>query len=184
MGDIELAQVDKEQPERVTAPEAPGNTGKENGGSVNRGGGSVQGTGTYRSRNQPINPFESQEAFKKALSQFLDRTFFVTFMMLLTFWALFSNDIRVSAAPKEADEAFAVIITIAFFLFVFEILATSFVSPEYIALPSWEAEPLEDMFDTWVRRLQFGSFYFWLDWLATLTLLFEVRHHRNVIAIC
>lgn len=112
--------------------------------------------------------------FKKELEKFLDGTFFVTFMMILTFWALFSNDIRTSVAPKEADTAFEIIVTIAFFLFVFEIVGTSIVKPDYILLPDWAPLPDESLVGTWIRRCTFGNFYFWLDWMATLTLLFEI----------
>lgn len=118
--------------------------------------------------------FDDVPSFKKRLEMFLDGPIFVSFMMILTFWALFSNDIRVSALSKEADAPFEIIITIAFFLFVFEIIATSIVKPQYIMLPDWEAKPGETQFETWTRRCMFGDFYFWLDWLATLTLLFEI----------
>ena len=111
---------------------------------------------------------------KKAVDKFLNNNYVVTFMMVLTFWALFSNDIRVSGAPKESDDAFAGIATMAFFLFVLEIALTSFANPEYIDLPKWEAKPGETTFETWTRRMVFGGFYFWLDWLSTLTLLFEI----------
>jgi len=118
--------------------------------------------------------FDDWNSFKKKLEKFLDGPTFVTFMMILTFWALFSNDIRVSVLPKEADAPFEIIVTIAFFLFVFEIVATSIVKPLYILLPDWEAKEGESTFDTWTRRCVFGDFYFWLDWMATLTLLFEI----------
>lgn len=139
----------------------------------------VESTAVVKVSDIPANestksPSTDYEKFKVLLEKFLDSSTFVTFMMILTFWALFSNDLRVSLAPKEADDAFAAIIAFAFFLFVFEIVATSVVKPEYLAWPVWEAQPLETTTETWTRRLMAGSFYFWLDWLSTLTCLFEI----------
>ena len=111
---------------------------------------------------------------KMYITKLLDNNIVVSFMMLLTMWALFSNDIKAAAAPKQADDGFAVVITIAFFLFVLEIILTCYVNPNYIKLPDWDPLPHETQMDTWIRRMTFGDFYFWLDWLATLTLLFEI----------
>jgi hypothetical protein len=58
-------------------------------------------------------------------------------MSLFTIWALFSDDIRLSATTKEADTAFTVIISIAFFLFLLEIFAVSFYKEGYLKLPNF-----------------------------------------------
>lgn len=97
-------------------------------------------------------------------------------MSVLTIWALYNSDIKFAATSKEADEAFEIIITIAFFLFIVEILASCFYKPDYLYIPQWRPLEDEEWYETWYRRLQFGSFYFWLDWIATLSLILEVNN--------
>eukprot|EP00605_Chrysophyceae_sp_TOSAG23-4_P002664 GSChrysophyteH1.ASY1.ANO1.2940.1 assembled CDS len=80
-------------------------------------------------------------------------------MAIVTIWALFSDDLRTAAAPKSADDAFIGIISLAFFLFILEILAASFCKDDYLHF---------------IRRSKFGSFYFWSDVIATLSLIFEI----------
>ena len=129
-----------------------------------------------KQQSQPNLSFRTQfeRKSKMYITKLLDNNYVVSLMMLLTLWALFSNDIKVAAAPKQGDNGFAVVITIAFFLFVLEILFTCYVNPNYIKLPDWDPLPNESTMDLWIRRMTFGDFYFWLDWLATLTLLFEI----------
>jgi hypothetical protein len=95
-------------------------------------------------------------------------------MSLFTVWALFGNDIRLSGTSKEADYAFLVIISIIFFCFILEILAACYYKEDYLHLPQFKRIPGEDMYATLKRFCSFGSFYFWLDLVATLTLLLEV----------
>ena len=111
---------------------------------------------------------------KAAVENFAESPFFVSLMAVLTIWSLYNNDIKFAATSKEADLAFEVIISIAFFLFVLEIGMSCVYKPDYWWLPDWK--PLEDegWLQTSMRRCQVGSFYFWLDWLSTLSLLLEV----------
>lgn len=95
-------------------------------------------------------------------------------MSLFTIWALFSDDIRLAAAPKEADEGFVVVISIAFFLFLAELLAACYYKEGYLDLPNFTPVPNEKFSDKCKRLLNFGSFYFWLDVIATVSLIFEV----------
>lgn len=104
-----------------------------------------------------------------------ESNYFVGLMSILTIWALFNDDIRLAGTFKNADLGFDVVISITFFLFLFEIFASSFYKGQtYLYIPAWEPLPNENILQTWARRLMFGSFYFWLDWIATLTLIFEV----------
>lgn len=95
-------------------------------------------------------------------------------MTIFTIWALFQGDIKLAATEKSADDAFEVIISILFFSFLLEIFLQSFYKDDYCAIPSWKALPDESMWDTWYRRMQIGGFYFWLDVIATLSLLLDV----------
>jgi hypothetical protein len=97
-------------------------------------------------------------------------------MTIITIWALLDDDIRLAAAPKSGDIAFEVIISIAFFLFSAEILASCYYKSGYLNLPKWSK--LIDRSLSWSEWLEnatnFGSFYFWLDVLATFSLVVEV----------
>jgi hypothetical protein len=96
-------------------------------------------------------------------------------MSLFTIWALFSDDIRLAATRKDADEGFMVVISIAFFLFFTEILAASYYKAGYLNLPSMTPVPGETFGAKMSRLCNVGSFYFWLDLIATVSLVFEVR---------
>ena len=95
-------------------------------------------------------------------------------MTLFTFWALFDDDIRLAGTDQSADLGFEVVISIVFFLFLFEIFAQSLYKEGYWEVPPWAPLPKENIIQTWIRRSMVGSFYFWLDWIATLSLLPEV----------
>ncbi len=95
-------------------------------------------------------------------------------MSVITIYTLYQSDIRLAATGKEADDGFMIVASIIFFLFLFEIFLQSFYKDGYCCIPSWAPEPGETLSETWWRRMQIGSFYFWLDWIATLTLIFDV----------
>lgn len=95
-------------------------------------------------------------------------------MSLFTIWALFSDDIRLSGTRKSADEGFTVVISIAFFLFFLEMLAASYYKEGYLNLPNMTPAPGETFGAKLGRLLNIGSFYFWLDLIATASLVFEV----------
>lgn len=120
---------------------------------------------------------------KAAVEMIGESYFFTILMSILTIWALYNSDIKFAATQKEADLAFEVIITIAFFLFILEIFMLSFYKPDYFYLPQWKALEDEEWHETWYRRLQFGSFYFWLDWIATLSLVLEVQCVTGVMIV-
>ena len=118
---------------------------------------------------------------KATVESFAESTLFTILMSVLTIWALYNSDIKFAATAKEADQAFEIIITIAFFLFILEIVMQCFYKTDYLWFPEWKAQEDEEWYETWWRRAQFGSFYFWLDWIATLSLILEVSSHFNCI---
>jgi class 3 adenylate cyclase len=71
---------------------------------------------------------------------------------LATFFALFGDDLRVSAAPKEDDDIFYGLTALCIFLFAAEYIVFCICKPTYI----W-------------------SFFFWLDLVALLSLLPDVK---------
>ena len=103
-------------------------------------------------------------------------------MMIVTVYALYSDDLRILCFDPSSDFTFMVISSVAFFLFVAEIALQCWCREKYLQLPC--VEELLSVKDevTWQERLQklrsvirIGSFFFWLDLLATFSMVFEVR---------
>ena len=100
---------------------------------------------------------------------------FIFLMIVFSMWSLFSDDIRISSTTKVADVGFTTIISIIFFTFLFEIGVNCYYKDDYFIWPNWNSEIVkETMWRTWLRRLQLGSFYFWLDLIATGSLILEM----------
>lgn len=112
---------------------------------------------------------------KKSLETLVESNIWASSMTLVTIWTLYETDIKYAATGPSADIAFEVIISIFFFIFIFEIIAQSIYKDGYFTVPKWEAEPGETWFQTWTRRLSFGSFYFWMDFIATGTLILDMQ---------
>jgi hypothetical protein len=87
----------------------------------------------------------------KIIKVIVDSNSFISFMTLLTIIALFSNDIQVAWLPPYVDDAFDILQTLLLFFFTLEILLTSIASREYI-----------------------GTFFFWLDVIATVSLIQDI----------
>ena len=111
---------------------------------------------------------------KFACEAIVESSYWVAMMTVFTIWALFDNDIRLASTNQNADLGFEVVISIVFFFFLFEILAQSAYKEGYWVAPDWAPLPRETNLQTWIRRLMIGSFYYWLDWIATLSLITEV----------
>ena len=125
--------------------------------------------------SQAQNPKDSSfDKFKIYLEAFWESKYVVATMSVFTIWALFDNDIRLAAAGKDADLGFLVVISIIFFCFILEIIASSIYKNDYLMIPDMKRRRYEPLLESIIRRLQIGSFYFWLDWIATLSLIFEV----------
>ena len=105
---------------------------------------------------------------------------FVKLMIIFTLWSLFSNDLRLAMTPPHADIGFEIVISIIFFVFLFEIIILSYCKPRYCSIPFLRlrnALASKDEVSTWklfFRKFHFGSFYFWLDCVATFSLLMEM----------
>eukprot|EP01031_Cornospumella_fuschlensis_P027048 gene27048-32682_t len=138
----------------------------------------------YKSGNQDEPDEENDEPtldsirwarFRLTCEQIGEHPAFSIMMTILTFWALYQTDIRLSATDKDADVGFEVVISMVFFIFLFEIGLQCIYSEDYLALPDWNALPDEFWYETWSRRLKFGSFYFWLDLVASVSLIFDME---------
>lgn len=72
-------------------------------------------------------------------------------MAIFTFYALFGDDVRLVGIKKEFDNIFYSISTFTLSFFAIEIILSSIVIPKY-----------------------FIGFYFWLDVISTLSLIFDI----------
>ena len=118
------------------------------------------------------------QQLKKKIDNFLESTPVVSVMSLITIWALFSDDVRLCATQLPADIGFEVVISICFFLFILEIILASYAKgQDYLYIPPnmFKILPGETLVTSIKRQLAIGSFYFWLDCIATLSLIFEIH---------
>ena len=110
--------------------------------------------------------------FKLGLYDMLESKVSLAFLNIATIYALFSEDTRILAFPKDADAAFEAMSTFCFFVFLLEIVFNCIVNlerdPRYFTESrSWaehalgyEGYPL--------------SFYFSLDILACVSMVFDM----------
>ena len=114
---------------------------------------------------------------------------FISFMVLLALFSIFSDDIRLSSFSKSADAGFEAATTAIFFVFLLEILMTCYYKEDYMTLPSMRKRSKEKGPTTWkslIKRFKLGSFYFWLDLIAAFSLVVEVCTpcFRNSYSLC
>jgi hypothetical protein len=124
---------------------------------------------------EPKKELTSFDRLKVNLEALIESSYWSSFMTLVTIWTLFQTDIKYAATGVEADAGFEAVISIFFFLFIFEITAQSIYKEDYFILPNWEAEPGETQYETWVRRCSVGSFYFWMDVVATSSIILDMK---------
>ena len=115
-----------------------------------------------------------QEKLQKQCLSVIENVYFLIFMTILTLWSLFSTDVKYIATGKSADAGFDAVMIFIFLVFMIELLVSCFCKPDYFLWPTWERKPGETLFELWYHRLTIGSFYFWLDLLASLSLLFDI----------
>lgn len=88
---------------------------------------------------------------KVRVRKFIDHKISEILMAFFTIWALFAEDIRIAALPKEVDKAFAIVNLVVLVVFLAEVMLRSY-----------------------AQRSYFGSFFFVLDCVATFTLVFDI----------
>ncbi|GMH51198.1 hypothetical protein TrRE_jg11895 [Triparma retinervis] len=91
-------------------------------------------------------------------------------MMVVTLFVLFGTDFRLGFTDAPVDDTFEVLNSIAFFLFLIELLLNSWAKTEFFHQP-------DDGKGRKVFRPQgyFGSFFFYLDLIALWSIIFEVE---------
>jgi len=83
---------------------------------------------------------------------------FTMVMLVLTIWALFGEDLKVRYAEQSADSSFEVFAVVLFIIFMMELVVNSLTQDGY-----------------------FGSFFWWLDLIAALSMLLDVEVIREAI---
>ncbi len=116
----------------------------------------------------------------------LESTPATAFMTMVTVYALYSDDVRVLGFDKSADDVFLVFSTVAFILFLIEIGLQCWCRDNYLKVPGIRPGKACGRDSTWEDRLDciqsficIGSFYFWLDLMATLSMVFELPWVNN-----
>lgn len=87
----------------------------------------------------------------KCMNCILDNKLFVAFMTIITLYALFADDIRILACPWYLDEVFYGLTIFAFVCFAFELILACLAQDNYLC-----------------------GFYFWLDFVATISLISDI----------
>ena len=106
-------------------------------------------------KTEEENPTESipikTQKWRKFLLSILDNKYYTVYMAILTVYALFGDDVKTVAFQKSADNVFYGITIFCLFFFTLELVVASIVKPDY-----------------------FLGFYFWLDLIATASLIFDI----------
>jgi hypothetical protein len=114
-------------------------------------------TGISRSRRSSISSLRRPQ-WKKKIAKFVDSAPVLTFMSIITIYALFSADIQAACLRVEVDYAFNVIQCLLVAIFTLE----------------WILNIISKIDYPW-------SFFFWLDFIATVSLIQDIDWVMNPI---
>jgi len=141
----------------------------------------------------PVQPMPTSEATLSRYDSVKDRILAIFYslpikvvMTVVYTYVLFIEDIRILAFKKSSDVIFEVLSSIAFFLFLVDIAIKCIGLKGYVELPTRrKLETLQEELPNERRILEkvklindaifIGSFYFWVDMIGTLSMIFEVR---------
>eukprot|EP00241_Pyramimonas_parkeae_P000821 CAMPEP_0114273940 /NCGR_PEP_ID=MMETSP0058-20121206/29452_1 /TAXON_ID=36894 /ORGANISM="Pyramimonas parkeae, CCMP726" /LENGTH=978 /DNA_ID=CAMNT_0001393603 /DNA_START=127 /DNA_END=3064 /DNA_ORIENTATION=+ len=101
---------------------------------------------------------DTRPQFLRDLELWLDKPTCTAFMAVVTIWALFGDDVRLLTPYVNEDEAYTVIAILCLIFFSIEIVLASISKPEYLL-----------------------GFYFWLDLVATMSLVFDIPEAYTAI---
>jgi hypothetical protein len=91
---------------------------------------------------------------------------------LATVFALFGDDFRLLIKNPEIDQGFVASFSLAFFLFLIELILQSYAVEGFISWP--KVAGFSRYRQILCGDLPRGSFYFWLDLISTASLIFEL----------
>jgi Ion transport protein len=96
--------------------------------------------------------------FREACRAVSQNVYVAAFFSLVTLWVLFSDDLRLAAMPPSADDPVGILSVVCMCLFICEIVIYIFGTNTYL----W-------------------SFFFWLDILATSSMILDVPAVEDAI---
>ena len=99
-------------------------------------------------------------AWKTAILNIIDGTKGTIFLLIVTVWALFGDDIRLIAFAEPDDGIFLILVYLCMAIFTLEMILGSIAKQGYL-----------------------NSFYFWLDMVATLSFLMDIPDLLTAIGI-
>lgn len=147
-------EVSLKNPEAMLMPKLPTNV------TVSRKGHWMNGPARRFPFERTVTPAQAtqSEARKRAVLCLLESKWFTVMMLVVTVYALFGDDIRLSLFSLPADNGFFTLASICLVLFSFEFFASCYAKPGYIL-----------------------SFYFLLDLIATFSVLPDIGWIWNEI---
>ena len=89
-------------------------------------------------------------------------------MLIVTFFVLFGPDVRLYFFEAPSDPTFEILNTLAFFLFLIELILNSWAKTEFF-------HKLPDGGTKFEAKGYFLSFFFFLDFIALVSIIFEVE---------
>jgi class 3 adenylate cyclase len=124
---------------------------------------------------------------KRLVNNFLDSNATITFMSLITVYALYGDDVRIIAFQPNVDIVFLTLSAVASAFFLIEISLLCWCKDGYLRRPDLTAIGDICSMYAWNKRkstfewlsqlwnvLQPGSFYFWLDLISTFSMVIEM----------
>mmetsp|Transcript_4375 Transcript_4375/g.9690 ORF Transcript_4375/g.9690 Transcript_4375/m.9690 type:complete len:878 (-) Transcript_4375:81-2714(-) len=124
---------------------------------------------------------------KSIVNTAIDSNAAITFMSLITTYAIYGDDVRILAFDPGADDAFLVLSSLAFLFFFIEISLLCWCREKYLQKPDFGAIRELLTIDRWRGRkstwswlcqlgksMQTGNFYFWLDLISTFSMAIEM----------
>jgi hypothetical protein len=141
-------------------------------------------------RHADGNESRKELSVKEKCTKRLESTGTTVFMTVVTIYSLFSYDVQLLALDKSADLGFVVCSLSAFFFFSIEIILQCWCKEFYIHLPDTKGMCcIKSNEITHVERsknvfsaIRIGSFYFWIDTTATLSILLEVSAANHILS--
>eukprot|EP00640_Fibrocapsa_japonica_P002203 CAMPEP_0113953218 /NCGR_PEP_ID=MMETSP1339-20121228/90862_1 /TAXON_ID=94617 /ORGANISM="Fibrocapsa japonica" /LENGTH=352 /DNA_ID=CAMNT_0000961939 /DNA_START=135 /DNA_END=1190 /DNA_ORIENTATION=- /assembly_acc=CAM_ASM_000762 len=123
-----------------------------------------------------LNMKSWSDRLKLSINRIVDGKLVTGIMAIMTIYALYGDDVRLYGTPPSADFTFMIISSLAFFLFILEMLASCYAKPGYFPMDHWSKENVQVNMNWrgFYHLLAIGSFFFWLDLIATATLIFDI----------
>jgi len=122
-------------------------------------------------RKAPLVWSLDQAVAKEQTRWFLDHAFmkftYDDLMMFVTIFVLFGDDLKVLGFSKQADSSFIFLTSFAFILFLLEMILYIWAKSEILPAPAGRSMP-------YVVEGYFLGFFFWLDFLAILSMIFDL----------